>query len=83
MPAPNGSVPWYDIAQSSKPLFRLRRIQPWEAKVGPRETVHIEEKLDDMTFAPVGESVRDDAGVLSGAIAQTVGAGDEAITTIR
>lgn len=58
LPAPLNSVPWQEAGLLSKPLFRLRGVQPWEIKVGPRETVHEEENLESMSLISLSEATK-------------------------
>lgn len=50
LPSPTGSIPWQDLGTASRALFRLRGVQEWEAKVGKRETMHIEENMESLSL---------------------------------
>lgn len=53
LPSPTGSIPWQDLGSASKALFRLRGVQTWEAKVGKRETAHMEENMESLPLIPL------------------------------
>jgi len=47
IPTSLSAIPWQEIGKLSKPLFRVRGVQPWETKVGMRDVAHREELLGD------------------------------------
>lgn len=55
LPSPTTSIPWQDLGSASRPLFRLRGVQPWETKVGYRETAHVEQNIEDLPFIPLSD----------------------------
>lgn len=59
LPSPTSFIPWQDLGAASRPLFRLRGVQPWEVKVGARETAHVEQNMEDLPFIPLGEEDQD------------------------
>lgn len=59
LPSPISSIPWQELGSASRPLFRLRGIQPWEFKVGQRETAHVEQNMEDLPFISLASEDQD------------------------
>lgn len=82
LPSPAGSIPWQDLGRAVRPLFRLRTVQPWETKVGPREIAHVAEKLDQAIGHPVGQGSPGPA-ISLGEMIEPKEADGQTITTLR
>jgi hypothetical protein len=84
IPSAISAIPWQEVGKLSKPLFRVRGIQPWETKVGMRDVTHREENLGECFVCGLsGSTVEGKDGGVAERLAESLHVGEGVKVTAR